>query len=108
QQAALNAYADVENALTQVANTGESETHLRRLIEAAREAFQISQLQYRQGAADLLTVLQAQQTLFGAEDQLVQIMLSNRLASVRLSQALGGGWQEAPEDRTQTAAPTAP
>ena len=52
QNAALNAYADVEYALTQVANTGRSEDHLRRLITAAEEAFQISQLQYRQGAAD--------------------------------------------------------
>lgn len=102
QQAALSAYADVENALTQFANTGESETHLRQLIQAAREAFQISELQYRQGAADLLTVLQAQQTLFSAEDQLVQVMLANRQAAVRLFVALGGGWQEASEDRTQT------
>lgn len=103
QQAALNAYADVENALTQFANTGEAEAHLRQLIEAAREAFQISQLQYRQGVADLLTVLQAQQTLFSAEDQLVQMMLANRQAAVRVFAALGGGWQEAPEERTQTA-----
>ena len=103
QGAVLSAYSDVEGALTAFANTSESETHLRRLIEAARQAFQISQLQYRQGAADLLTVLQAQQTLFSAEDQLVQVMLANRAASVRLFVALGGGWQEAPEDRTQTA-----
>jgi len=99
----LSAYADVEGALTVYANTGESEAHLRRLIAAASEAFQISQLQYRQGAADLLTVLQAQQTLFSAQDQLVQVTLANRQAAVRLFSALGGGWQEAPEDRTQTA-----
>ena len=60
------------------------------------------------GAADLLTVLQAQQTLFSAEDQLVQVMLSNRQAAVRLFTALGGGWQEAAEDRTQAAATAAP
>jgi NodT family efflux transporter outer membrane factor (OMF) lipoprotein len=104
QGAVLSAYSDVEGALTAFANTGESEIHLRRLIEAARQAFQISQLQYRQGAADLLTVLQAQQTLFSAEDQLVQVMQANRTAAVRLFVALGGGWQEAPEDRTQTTA----
>jgi hypothetical protein len=52
QSAALNAYADVENALVQVADTGKAQNHLTREIEAAREAFQISQLQYRQGAAD--------------------------------------------------------
>ena len=103
QNAALNAYADVEFALTQVANTGRAEDHLRRLIVAAQEAFQISELQYRQGATDLLNVLQAQQTLFSAQDQLVQTVLANRLATIHLYEALGGGWTESPEERTQVA-----
>jgi len=103
QSAALNAYADVELALTQVANSGRAEGHLRRLIVAAQEAFEISQLQYRQGAADLLTVLQAQLTLFSAQDQLVQTTLANRQAAIHLYEALGGGWVESPEDRTQIA-----
>jgi len=101
QNAALNAYADVENALVQVANTSRAQDHLRREIAAAREAFEISQLQYRQGAADLLTVLQAQQQLFSAEDQLVQTALANRQSAIHLYEALGGGWVERAEDRTQ-------
>jgi NodT family efflux transporter outer membrane factor (OMF) lipoprotein len=102
QSAALNAYADVENALMQVANTGKVQDHLKREVDAAREAFEISQLQYRQGgSADLLTVLQAQQALFGAEDQLVQIVLANRQSAIHLYEALGGGWVEKSEDRTQ-------
>jgi NodT family efflux transporter outer membrane factor (OMF) lipoprotein len=104
QRAALNAYADVENALTLVANTGRAQGHLKGEVEAAREAFEISELQYRQGTAELLTVLQAQQTLFSAQDRLVQITLANRQASVHLYEALGGGWQESAEDRTQVAA----
>ena len=52
QSAALNAYADVESALVEVANTGRAENHLRGLISAAQEAFEIAQLQYRQGVAD--------------------------------------------------------
>lgn len=103
QSAALNAYSDVETALVQVANTGRSEDHLRREITAAEEAFEISQLQYRQGTADLLNVLQAQQQLFSAQDQLVQIQLANRQAGVHLYEALGGGWVEQAEDRTQVA-----
>jgi len=101
QSKVLNAYADVEYALTQYANTRRSEGHLHNVIAAAQEAFQISQLQYRQGAADLLNVLFAQQALFLAQDQLVQVALANREAAVHLFEALGGGWQEAPEDRTQ-------
>ena len=101
QNAALNAYADVEFALVQVANTSQAEGKLRQAIVAAQEAFEISELQYRQGAADLLTVLQAQQTLFSAQDQLVQTVLSNRLAAIHLYEALGGGWLEGTSDQTQ-------
>jgi outer membrane protein, multidrug efflux system len=101
QSAVLNAYADVENALGQVAHNRKAEIHLGREVEAAREAFKISQLQYRQGATDLLTVLQAQQTLFSAEDQLAQITLSHMQAVVHLFEALGGGWMEPPDERTQ-------
>ena len=68
-----------------------------------QRAFEISQLQYRQGAGDLLAVLQAQQTLFAAEDELAQITLAHRQAVVHLYEALGGGWLEDPSDRTQVA-----
>ncbi|HEY2532510.1 MAG TPA: efflux transporter outer membrane subunit [Xanthobacteraceae bacterium] len=101
QSAVLNAYADVENALGQVTNSSRAETHLVSMIEAAREAFEISQLQYRQGATDFITVLQAQQTLFSGEDQLAQTTLTRMQAVVHLYEALGGGWIEAPDDRTQ-------
>ncbi|MGH8202228.1 MAG: efflux transporter outer membrane subunit [Steroidobacteraceae bacterium] len=101
QSAVLNAYADVESALGQVANYAREEDHLRREVNAAQEAFGISQLQYRQGVADLINVLQAQQTLFEAKDQLAQAKLARRQALVHVYEALGGGWQEPPHDRTQ-------
>jgi NodT family efflux transporter outer membrane factor (OMF) lipoprotein len=99
--AVLNAYADVETALGQVKNNDQAEQHLVREVDAAREAFQISQLQYRQGTTDLLTVLQSQQTLFSAEDMLAQITLARMQAVVHLYEALGGGWLEQPGERTQ-------
>jgi multidrug efflux system outer membrane protein len=84
-----------------VHNSSRAEEHLKREVDAAREAFQISQLQYRQGTTDLLTVLQSQQTLFSAEDQLAQIMFAHMQAVVHLYEALGGGWLEARGERTQ-------
>jgi multidrug efflux system outer membrane protein len=101
QAAALSAYADVENAIGQVDSNGRSEGHLRSEVQAAHEAFDIAQLQYRQGATDLLPVLQAQQTLFSARDQLAQTMLARMQAVVHLFEALGGGWIENPDERTQ-------
>lgn len=97
----LGAYADVEGALVEVNGSAKAEAHLRREVDAAREAFEISQLQYRQGVADLLAVLQAQQTLFSAQDALALTTLANRQAAVHLYQALGGGWSESPAERTQ-------
>jgi outer membrane protein TolC len=93
----------VESALIEVSNTGRAESHLRSLIASAQEAFGIAELQYRQGVADLIVVLQAQQTLFSGEDQLAQTALANRLAYIHLYEALGGGWVEKPEERTQLA-----
>ncbi|MGH8228221.1 MAG: TolC family protein [Steroidobacteraceae bacterium] len=101
QGAVLNAYADVESALGQVRNYAGEENHLRREVAAAREAFRISQLQYKEGTANLLNVLQAQETLFGARDQLAQAQLARMQALVHLYEALGGGWTEDPRDRSQ-------
>ncbi len=103
ENAVLNAYADVETALGQVKNSSLAQEHLGHEVDAAREAFQISQLQYRQGTTDLLTVLQSQQTLFSAEDQLAQITLARMQAVIHLYEALGGGWVEQARDRTQFA-----
>ena len=99
--AVLSAYADVESALGQVSGNREAEEHLRHEVDCAREAFDIAQLQYRQGVADLLIVLQAQQTLFNATDQLAQIKLARLQAAVHLYEALGGGWTEDAAERTQ-------
>ncbi len=93
QGAVLNALADVETALVTVAHTREAQDHLDREVAAAREAFEITQLQYRNGATDLLNVLQAQQTLFLAEDEQVQVREARCEAAVALYHALGGGWR---------------
>ena len=52
----------------------------------------LAETRYKAGADDLLTVLDAQRTLFAAQDQLAQIELSRLQAAVSLYKALGGGW----------------
>ena len=59
-------------------------------------AFNISEERLRGGTIDLITVLQTQQTLFQAEDLLVQARLAHVQAIVSLYQALGGGWLPKP------------
>src|SRR5665213_471903 len=106
RKAVLSAFSDVETALGQVASLSEQERLQTEQVNAASEAFRISEIQYREGVTDLLTVLTAQQTLFTAQDQLVQTKLAHVQADVNLYKALGGGWSEADEAATQ-AIPTA-
>ena len=101
RETVLNAFADVESALGQVASLSEQEKYKTEEVDAAAEAFRISEIQYREGVADLLAVLQAQQTLFTAQDQLVQIKLARLQADIGLYRALGGGWSEDIGDVTQ-------
>ena len=58
------------------------------VLVQARRALGLAEVRYREGADDLLSVLDAQRTLFQAEDQLAQIRLSRLLASVALWLAL--------------------
>jgi outer membrane protein TolC len=116
----ISAFSNVETALGQVANFGDEQTALEKEVAASANAFRISELQYREGITDILSVLQAQQTLFTAENQLIVVKLSRAQADASLYEALGGGWTENPDDETQTtttagqpliaqpAAPTAP
>ena len=66
--------------------------------KASAEAFRISELQYREGTIDILTLLQNQQSLFNAQDSLVQTKLARLEANLSLYNALGGGWQQTASD----------
>ncbi|HEY1961798.1 MAG TPA: TolC family protein [Rhizomicrobium sp.] len=98
----LNAFSDVETTLGQVTSLTDQERLKTEQVNAAAEAFRISELQYREGVTDLLNVLTAQQTLFTAQDQLVQIKLARLQSEIGLYQALGGGWSEVADAATQT------
>jgi outer membrane protein TolC len=60
--------------------------------ERARESLRLAEVRYREGADDLLSVLDAQRTLADAQDQLEQARLGRLEAAVALFRALGGGW----------------
>jgi outer membrane protein TolC len=92
RSAVLSAVSDTETQIGSVTAYSEAERLTTEQVKNAQEAFRISELQYREGVVDLLTVLQAQQTLFNAQDQLVQIKQARLQSGVGLYRALGGGW----------------
>jgi NodT family efflux transporter outer membrane factor (OMF) lipoprotein len=104
----LTAFSNVETSLGQVSNDGTEQEALEREVKASTEAFRLSELQYREGIIELLTVLQAQQTLFTAQNQLIQVRLARMQADVNLYMALGGGWTESANDKTQSGTSATP
>ena len=93
QQAALTAFREVEDALVDQETQALREAALIESERQARQAYDLAALQYREGAIDLLTLLDAQRTLLSAQDTLVQARLARLAAAVALAKALGGGWQ---------------
>ena len=94
----FSAFSDVESALGIVRSIGEQLALIDIQTKASAEAFRISELQYREGTIDILTLLTAQQNLFTAQDALVQTKLARLEANIGLYVALGGGWQQQASD----------
>ncbi len=92
----ISAFSDVENALDDIRKTAERERLQREVVTSSRRAFDIAEQRLREGTVDLVTVLQTQQTLYAADDALVQAQLAHVQAIVSLYQALGGGWLPKP------------
>jgi NodT family efflux transporter outer membrane factor (OMF) lipoprotein len=95
----FTAFSNVETALGQVSATSDQLVALTEEVRAATEAFRISELQYREGTIDILSLLQAQQSLFSAQDTLIQTKLARLDANVSLYIALGGGWTQQQSDK---------
>ncbi|WP_043159295.1 efflux transporter outer membrane subunit [Bradyrhizobium sp. Ai1a-2] len=89
----VQSFADVDNALVAIRQTTIRLRLQRDVVSSSQRAFQLAEQQLRAGTADIVTVLQTQQTLFQAEDALWQAQLARLQAIISLYQALGGGWE---------------
>lgn len=91
--AIVNGFADVEKALNSIRGLDQQRQWQDEELRQAQRTFEIAQSRYQAGAADLLTVLETQRTLYTAQDQNVQLRLSRVQSSIALYKALGGGWK---------------
>ncbi len=101
RKAVVQAFTDVDNALTAWRYTSEQEGLQRVAVETARRAATIARAQMLAGTADLLSVLTAESALFNAEDTLAQVRLARAQALVGVYKALGGGWRREMEERPE-------
>jgi NodT family efflux transporter outer membrane factor (OMF) lipoprotein len=100
RNAILAALKEVEDALANAGRDERQEAAQREILAEAQRSLRLAELRYREGADELLSVLDAQRTLFAAQDQLVQLRLARLVDAVGLSKALGGGWQAGMERTT--------
>ena len=91
----VQAFTDVENALTAYRYATEQEALEREAVTIAQRAADIARAQVLAGTSDMVTALQAQTTLFNDLDTLAQVRQARFLALVSLYKALGGGWTRA-------------
>jgi NodT family efflux transporter outer membrane factor (OMF) lipoprotein len=90
----LTAFSNAESALVAAEQTQAQLTRQREAVATARRAFEFAQSQMSAGTVNVLTVLNTENSLFGAEDALVQVQYSHLHALVELFTALGGGWRQ--------------
>ena len=98
RKAVVQAFTDVDDALTAWRYTSEQEKLQRVAVEAARRAASIARQQMVAGTADITSVLTAENALFNAEDTLVQVRLARVQALLNTYKALGGGWLKGERD----------
>ncbi|WP_289029568.1 efflux transporter outer membrane subunit [uncultured Paraglaciecola sp.] len=91
-QTALNAFAEVEQALDQGSVLRDRKQALTTVLSESETALKIANLQYDEGEISLLDVLTIQQAVFAARSNLLSIERSSLTQFVDLHLALGGSW----------------
>ncbi len=85
------AFAEVANGLARRTTIADQRGAVEDLVAALQDTYRISDARYRSGMDGYLAVLVAQQSLFSAQQDLVNVRLAEESNLVALYAALGGG-----------------
>ena len=91
----LTALEEVENAIVAFGQERRRYESLAVAVGSFRQAAGLARTLYRTGATDFLEVLDAERSLYSAEDSLIQSQISITTNYIALNKALGGGWDGA-------------
>jgi outer membrane protein TolC len=95
-QAIRTAVKEVSDALGQASYSQQQEDLQRELVAQAQASLRLAELRYREGSGDLMSLLDAQRSLFSAQDSLSVQRLARLQAVLDLYKALGGDWAAVP------------
>ena len=93
QKTIQGAFRDVSDSLVAYQKLREVRTQRELLVATLRDRSRLSYLRYTGGVATLLDALDADRSLFDAEQSLAQARRDELLSVVQLYKSLGGGWQ---------------
>ena len=99
EKAIQSAFRDVADALATRATIGEQLAAQQRLVEALTETNRLATARFEKGVDSYLVCLDAQRSLFAAQQGLISVRLAALVSRVQLYAALGGGGIEEPAPR---------
>ena len=88
-----SAFREVMDTLVQRANIGEQMAAETALLKATTTAFNLASARYDVGVDSYLNVLDAQRSLYSAQQSYISTKLLRETNAISLYKALGGGWQ---------------
>ena len=94
EKAIQTAFREVSDSLAGRATLGEQLRAQAAVANAAQVTYRLADLRYKNGAASYFDVLDAQRTLFTAQQATVQTQAQQVQNLVTLYKVLGGGWTE--------------
>lgn len=93
------AFREVADALAGQGTYGSQVEAQKALVEATAESYTLAERRYRSGIDSYLTVLDAQRSLYAAEQELIRTRLAQVSNTVTLYKVLGGGGLERRTDQ---------
>lgn len=91
-QTIRSALKEIDDALATANTNRRTEEIQQQTLANSQRALELAELEYREGSANLQEVLDAQRSLFSAQNSIAQARLARLNSAVALYQALGGGW----------------
>lgn len=95
-QIALQAFGEVENALSAESALRERETLLTRAVSENEKLFTLQNVRYKVGSADLRAIAQQQLAYASSRSTLLRVQSEQRMQLANLYLALGGGFEAPP------------
>lgn len=105
EKAVQNAFREVADELVAKATLDEQLNAQRAMVAASQKAYDVSFARYQQGIDNFLTTLDAQRTLYEAQQASIETRRMQLVNLVNLYKVLGGGQQLAEDDAADAVPP---